>query len=78
MTATEAKALKVKEMLLTTETLTMESKRLGEKLRCSHCMGTGWVVMTAEDDFDEPEEYFTLCRKGGEGSEFATRITREG
>jgi hypothetical protein len=33
---------------------------------CSHCMGGGWVLMGAENDFGEYEEYFVLCRKCGE------------
>ena len=36
--------------------------------RCSHCYGTGWVVMGAENDFDEYEEFYALCRKCGPGS----------
>jgi hypothetical protein len=30
---------------------------------CSHCLDTGWVVLTAENDFGELEDYFVLCRK---------------
>jgi hypothetical protein len=65
MTRTEERALRVSAMLLEAETLAIESKRLGEKFReeCSHCYGSGWVVMGAENDFGEYEEFYTLCRK---------------
>jgi Ribonuclease G/E len=34
-----------------------------EEHTCSHCYGTGWVVMGAENDFGEYGEYYVLCRK---------------
>jgi len=30
---------------------------------CSHCLDTSWVMLTAENDFGELEDYFVLCRK---------------
>ena len=30
---------------------------------CSHCFSSGWVIMTAENDFGEDEDYYVLCRK---------------
>ena len=45
-------------------------------------MDTGWVVLTAENDYGELEDYFVLCRrcKGGVVKLFGvgTRITRRG
>jgi len=36
---------------------------------CFHCLNTGWVMLTAENDYGELEDYFVLCRseacKGG-------------
>jgi hypothetical protein len=32
---------------------------------CPHCWGSGWVMMTAENDFGEMEDYFVLCRRCG-------------
>jgi hypothetical protein len=29
---------------------------------------TGWVVLTAENDYGELEDYFVLCRWGKEGA----------
>jgi Ribonuclease G/E len=34
-----------------------------EEHTCSHCYGTGWVVMGVENDFGKYEEYYALCRK---------------
>lgn len=33
-----------------------------EEHTCSHCYGTGWVVMGVENDFGKYEEYYALCR----------------
>jgi hypothetical protein len=38
----------------------------GFEQECSHCYGTGWVVMGAESDFGEYEEYYVLCRRCAE------------
>jgi hypothetical protein len=64
MTETETRALKVAGMPAEAETLAMESRRQGAKL-CSHCYGTRWVVMTAENEDGEYEDYTVLCRKCG-------------
>jgi hypothetical protein len=40
----------------------IEQKVEREEYTCSHCLGTGWVVMGAESGFGEYEEYFVLCR----------------
>ena len=71
MAEREERALQVTGMLRTAETLAMESRRMGERLHtredheCGHCWGSGWVMMTAENDFGEDEDYFVLCRKCG-------------
>ena len=31
--------------------------------RCFHCLDTGWVMLIAENDFGELDDYFVLCRK---------------
>jgi hypothetical protein len=28
-----------------------------------HCLDSGWVMLTAENDFGELEDYFVLCRR---------------
>jgi hypothetical protein len=38
----------------------------GAEQECSHCCGTGWVVMGVENDFGEYEEYYVLCRRCAE------------
>jgi hypothetical protein len=38
----------------------------GSEQECSHCYGTGWVVMGVENDFGEYEEYYVLCRRRAE------------
>jgi Ribonuclease G/E len=34
-----------------------------EEHTCSHCYGTGWVVMGVDNDFGKYEEYYALCHK---------------
>jgi hypothetical protein len=34
---------------------------------CSHCLDTGWVIMEAETEDGEFEEYAVLCRKCSKG-----------
>ncbi len=69
MTATEAKAIRIRQMLNEAEVLSLEWRRLGKKFapprtrRCLHCAGSGWVQMTALSDFDEEETYQVLCRR---------------
>jgi len=38
----------------------------GSEQECSHFYGTVWVVMGAENDFGEYEEYYVLCRRCAE------------
>jgi len=53
----------------TTKEAEMQEQRLelqiqeSEEHTCSHCYDTGWVVMGAENEFAEYEEYYALCRK---------------
>jgi len=30
---------------------------------CFHCLDTGWVMLTAENDYGELEDFFVLCRR---------------
>ena len=61
----------------------MDTKRIPQTEEehevCFHCLDTGWVMLTAENDYGELEDYFVLCRKCKERSERfggCARITR--
>ncbi len=34
-----------------------------EQAPCFHCLDTGWVLLTSENEYGELEDYFVLCRK---------------
>jgi hypothetical protein len=38
--------------------------------RCFHCLDAGWVMLTAENDYGELDDYFVLCRKCKKGEGF--------
>jgi hypothetical protein len=43
----------------------VELQEQTEHAPCIHCLDTGWVVMGAETEDGEIEEYFVLCRRCG-------------
>jgi hypothetical protein len=40
-----------------------EQQSVEEHTPCFHCLDFGWVMLTAENDFGELEDYFVLCRR---------------